>query len=122
MKNLVDPSLRASDSVGLRSNSKFTCVITFRGLLMLIWRALFETNFETPWEEGEGPFFSRISRKSSLRKWHLSQEEVEIGGGFTKVWARAPQAEGTLKGLAGERNREEVSVAQGHEATEGGQG
>lgn len=27
-----------------------------------------------------------------------------------KVWARAPQAEGTLKGLAGERNREEGSV------------
>lgn len=75
-----------------------------------------------PGRRGRGLSSAESPRKSSLRKWHLSQEEVEIGGGFTKVWARAPQAEGTLKGLAGERNREEVSVAQGHEATEGGQG
>lgn len=51
----------------------------------------------------------------------MSQEEVEIGGGFMKVWARASQAEGTLEGLAGERNRKVVTVAKGHEAGEGGQ-
>jgi len=89
---------------------------------MLIWRARFETNFETPWEEGEGPFFSRIAQEVFSQKVAPKPGELEIGGGFTKAWARAPQAEGTQKGLAGERNREEVSVAQGHEAREGGQG
>ena len=69
---------------------------------MLIWRA----HFETPWEEGEGPFFSRIAQEVFSEKVAPKPGELEIGGGFTKAWAIAPQAEGTRKGLAGERNRE----------------
>lgn len=48
---------------------------------MLIWRARFETNFETPWEEGEGPFFSRITQE-------VFSEKVapEPGGRGNRMW------------------------------------
>lgn len=89
--------------------------------MLLVRRARFENpSNETIWEIA-GTLLGRVVQEGFSEKVVSEPRGTGTGAGFMKVWARASQAEGTLKGLACERSRKEVSVAKDHEAGKGGQ-